>query len=42
MKYYIKEDGTVHIYEGEPEEIFELLTLIASGIAEDEMEEWVD
>ena len=31
MKYYIKTEGEVHVYEGTPEEIYELLTLIALG-----------
>ncbi len=38
MRYCIKEQGEVHIHEGEPEEIYELLSLIAGGIVADETE----
>ncbi len=36
MRYYIKNEEEVHVYEGEPEEILELLRLIATNCIDEE------
>lgn len=39
MKYMLKDEDSVHIYQGAPEEISELIHLLAEGNEDEENDE---